>query len=110
MGYNTVAFALNDMMDTLLKAPKTTAHILCYGGQYEGRAIDQDWRRGVAKSNNEEPLMSQALRVESFHADETRYYRAGQNSMRRMEIVGYRTVKGKRVVMLALPDWAERYG
>lgn len=102
MGYNTVAFILNDYVDDLQKAPKTTADLLAHAVVYREGDVAR-----YAQQNDEPIPHSQAIEVESFHADETRYYRAGQNSLLTLKYVTTKKVDGKKCVVLELPEFMQ---
>jgi hypothetical protein len=104
MGFNTVAFVLNDFSSDLLAAPKTTAELLVYGG-VGGFKLDEQ-RQRFARLNKEPAPHFQAMSdVVSFHADDTHWFRAGGNSLDTLKFVRFGKAKDKRVVILEVPDW-----
>lgn len=108
MGYNTVAFLLNDLMGELKKSPKTVLHLLTCPPMSE-----EDKKRRHAymqKAYDDEPgVHFQALEVlPTFHADEQHFFVAGENSITEIRPLRYGVTKeGKKTVTLELPDWFE---
>lgn len=111
MGYNTVAFILNDLSDCLERSPKTVAWMLAHPPTGCSRLEKSSLRHqaiSVAQDNNEPMPHGQALEVlTSFHADCTQYYRAGQNCISELQFVQYLDIKGKKCVVLELPDYLQ---
>lgn len=99
MGFNRVAFGLNDRIGDLKRSPRTALHLLMDAGYGECR---QD-----LSSHFDEPFLSEkALKVfPSFHADYTKYYRAGGNCC--VELTVHKTYRrnGKKYIVLEAPDW-----
>lgn len=108
MGFNTVAFLLNDMMDSLEKNPKTTVYALTHP-KWGNDEEKQDWRRAVdryADSVGEPGLHTQALELmPTWHADGHKWFFAGGNMIREMKFLKYGSTKeGKLTVTLELPE------
>ncbi len=110
MGFNTIAFLLNDMMGYLEKSPKTVVYALTHPKM----SLDDErqfWRRSVdsyAESVGEEPLHHQALEIlPTWHADGHKWFFAGGNMIQEMKFLRYGSTKdGKLTVTLELtPDW-----
>ncbi len=111
MGYNTVAFVLNDHAHELEKSPKTVAWMLSHAPLSGDRERDYMSRqvRSVAEEFQEPVPHPQALEImPTFHADQIRYYRAGGNCMAPLDLAGYRKHQGRDAVVLYLPAWAVR--
>lgn len=115
MGFNTVAFLLNDYMQMLEKAPKTATYLITHPpmGDHESereRAWSRSMKMSQLRDNAEPHFPDQALEVLStFHADDVHYFRAGGNCMVPLKFLRFGTTKdGKRTVTLELPDWAYR--
>lgn len=110
MGFNTVAFLLNDFMHTLKDSPKSVLFKLAHPPMSEddkgslNKQVDS-----VARESGERPPHSQALEVlPTFHADEQRFFVAGGNCIKELKCVRLGTTKdGKKTVTLELPDWFE---
>ena len=113
MGYNTIAFLLNDMMHELEKSPHAVTFALTHPPMSDHEREIHAWRYTVdlvAKDNNEPYIHTQALNVlATFHASETTYLRAGGNCIERLNVVRYgKTKNGKNTITLELPDWWDR--
>ena len=111
MGYNTVAFLLNDFMHHLAKSPHTLAFALTHPPHDNDL---ESWRRQlmyVARDHNEPMLDRQALEVlPTFHADEKRWLLAGGNLLTQLKFLRFsRTKYGKKTVTLELPYWFTGY-
>ncbi len=111
MGYNTIAFLLNDLSHELEKSsPKTAAYALAHP-PFPSDIESGRWRKlinAVADKNNEPRPHSQALQVlPTFHASERKFLMAGGNCINELKLVGYRKSRktGKLNVTLELPDW-----
>ena len=110
MGFNTVAFILNDFVHELADNPHTTAYMV--GNPYNGseEPYMQKQAASVAVANGERVPHSQALRVlPSFHASGRKFFMAGGNCIVECEVIRYRKRNGKKTVTLELPDWASRW-
>ena len=110
MGFNTVAFLLNDMMDSISKCPHQAAYILTHPPLSERDKKEDEQRLHatlveIAKEHNEPMIHFQALEMmPTFHANYTAFFRAGQNSMDQLEVHKYGKLKnGKKTVTLILP-------
>jgi hypothetical protein len=103
MGYNTVAFLLNDFMGTLKDSPNTIVKILSHPRMSKQDRI-VDWT-----VEGERPVHSQALEVlPTFHADEQKFFVAGGNCITELTAIKLGVSKeGKKTVTLELPDWFE---
>lgn len=111
MGFNTVAFLLNDYMYYLKESPKTVAWMLAHPPLGKRELQDGSWRemvRSVAKENSETAPHDQVLEIlPTFHADHTTFLRAGGNCISELKVLKYsKTKDGKATVTLELPDWA----
>lgn len=112
MGYNTVAFVLNDLMSDIERSPKTAAWLLSHppmgSSDPEQRAFKY-YHSQLPKDFGEPTLHSQALEVlPTFHADEQHFFVAGGNCIQQLQPVAYGVTKeGKKTVTLELPDWFE---
>ena len=111
MGFNTVAFLLNDFMYTLEKSPHTVTDMLVHPPMSEG---DRQWLAEMAtetaRTKGEPTVDPQALLVlPTFHADHTQYYMAGGNCINNLQVLRFgKTKDGKKTVTLELPEWAQR--
>lgn len=110
MGFNTVAFILNDLAHELRKSPHTTSFIV--GCPYEGTESSYHRRQveSEARENGESVPHTQAIKVfPSFHADGRKFYMAGRNSMSELKIVRTQMDRsiGRRVVVLELPEYLQ---
>ncbi len=109
MGYNTVAFLLNDLMGSLEHSPKAVLFALTHPPMGSDKLSAESWRKqvdAVAVEAGEPRLHSQALEVlPTFHADWTQYLKVGGNCVQPMtEIVRYgKTKDGRRTITLVLP-------
>jgi len=107
MGFNKVAFLLNDFSHEIIEKPnqvigKLTEH---YSTLTPKQEMAVNLHRAVEAG--EELLHSQALQVfPSFHANNTKFYMAGGNCCNELEIKNYSKSKGRKTVTLILPDWA----
>ena len=104
MGYNTVAFLLNDLMHELERSPKAALFALTHPPYGDGKG----WREQVdlvAAEAGEPRLHSQALEIlPTFHADWTQFLVAGGNCIERLNLVDFgETADGKKTVTLELP-------
>ena len=114
MGYNTVAFLLNDRMHELDKSPHATTYGLTHPPHSDSERDIELWRWGVdrtADQHKEPRIPWQALEVlRTFHADETQYLRAGGNCIAKLEVVRYSKDRksGKNTVTLELPGWWDK--
>lgn len=112
MGYNTVAFLLNDFMHHLEKSPKTIAWMVSHPPQRH-EFNTGEWRKEVeliATAFSEPIPDNQALEVlPTFHADHISFFRAGANCITELKVLKYgKTKDGRETVTLELPDWAKR--
>ena len=110
MGFNTIAFLLNDFMHVLKNSPKTVTWGVSHPPQSNDPRDLHMWREHmilVAKENNEPYVHSQALEVlPTFHAGCTTYLRAGGNCIEKLNVVRYsKTKEGKNTITLELPTW-----
>jgi hypothetical protein len=111
MGYNTVAFILNDFSSEFEKSPKTVAWRLAHPPHRgDEKSFPGYWDKvlnSLSRDFNESRLHSQALEIlPTFHANETKFLRAGGNCIVELKPVRYgKTKEGKRTVTLELPDW-----
>lgn len=109
MGYNTIAFLINDVIDSLNKSPKTAIWALTH--PLMGEHQREHWLEEIdfhAKEFGEPFLHPQALEIlPTFHADNTLYLRAGQNCIEELKFIKFgKTKDGKKTVTLELPNWA----
>jgi hypothetical protein len=111
MGYLTVALVLNDLASELEKSPKTAAWLLSHAPMhYDDKNQYRRTADEVSRENNEPRLHSQALEVvPTFHADETHYFRVGQNDITDLKFLGYERRNGKRVVVLEIDDQLDKW-
>lgn len=110
MGYNTVAFLLNDFMHETIKSPHAVADGVCYPPHSLREDEQRAWRRHVdltADEYKEPRLHLQALEVlPTFHADLHQWLVAGGNSITTLKLLKFgKTKEGKKTVTLELPDW-----
>ncbi len=110
MGFNTVAFLLNDYKHLLEQSPKTVAYALMHPPLGKDREAFENWRsdiRAVAQQHNEPMLHHQALEVlPSFHASNRQWLTAGKNSIDELTFVRFsKNNAGKKLVTLELPHW-----
>jgi hypothetical protein len=107
VGFNTVAFLLNDYMHTLEKSPKTVTWLLSHPVMSkEDKAY---LGRHDLRIDDEPVVHGQALEVlPTFHADEQKFFVAGGNCISDLKCVRFGVSKeGKKTVTLELPDWFE---
>lgn len=110
MGYNTVAFLLNDFMHYLKDSPYTIAFMLAHPPMGDS-PTEKDFHKKtielVARDHHEPVPHSQALEVlPTFHADCHKFFLAGGNCINELKFVRYRKTKeGKHTVTLELPSW-----
>jgi len=110
MGFNTVAFVLNDLSHELEKSPRTVAHMLSHAPMGYGKEEQYylQMYRDIAKKNSEPVVHEQALRVlPPFHADNIHYFMAGRNEINNLKFVKYHTLKGRKCVLLELPEYMQ---
>lgn len=117
MGFNTVAFLLNDVMDSVSKCPHQAAYILT-NPPMGMRDKQGEWERNnlrrtlmkIAQEHNEPMIHPQALEMmPTFHADDTTYFRAGGNTIDRLEFHKYGKLKdGRKTITLILPDYEQK--
>ncbi len=111
MGYNTVAFLLNDNMHRLQDSPRTVTWALTHPPLSNQEFDQKRWREqvsAVADDYKEPRLHTQALEVlGTFHADFHQWIFAGGNYITTLRFVGYgKTKDGKLTVTLEVPaDW-----
>lgn len=108
MGWNTVAFVLNDLSHLIEKSPRTAAHMLSHPPLSYGREEAEYAKMygEIARNNyHEEPVQGQALKMlPTFHADTTQYFLAGHNDIYNLKFVKFHTLKGRKCVLLELPE------
>jgi hypothetical protein len=109
MGFNTVAFLLNDFMHELEKSPRTVAFALAHPPQH-GAAAQAHWRtmvESVAADYGEPVPHSQALEMlPTWHADGHKFIVAGGNCVDELKVDRfYKSKDGRRLVTLELPSW-----
>lgn len=114
MGFNTVAFFLNDVMHILAKSPKTLTWALTHpphGGEIDRRSWKQQVY-SIAVEAGEPPITEGMLDVlPTFHADARKWLVAGNNQIEELKFVRYsKTGDGKKTVVLELPNYWQGYG
>lgn len=110
MGFNTVAFVLNDHMHELVKSPHTVSWALCHPPMSDHPSDMESWKQqimSVARDHDERMVhLSQDLVVlPTFHADNRKFFVAGRNDITELSVVRFNKNKGKKTVTLELPDW-----
>lgn len=109
MGFNTVAFLLNDFMHDLEKSPKTVTWLLSHPpmSEYDKQRMRQYEHEYVAEG--EQRVHGQALEImPTFHADEQKFFVAGGNCITELKVRRLGVSKdGTKTVTLELPDWFE---
>ena len=114
MGFNTVAFLLNDFGRNIESSPKTVAWALSHPlmcDNEKSRSSFQQCLDSLADEYGEPRLHSQALEViPTFHADCQKFFYAGRNNIAELQFVRYGVNRktGKRTVTVELPDWFRR--
>lgn len=114
MGYNTVAFLLNDLMHTLEKSPKTVAWAISHPPHSERELTEGHWRKQVDSVSRDagEPLLHhQALELlPTFHADWKKFLFAGRNCIHELKFIKFSKDRktGKKTIVLEMPDWMDR--
>ena len=113
MGFNTVAFLLNDFMHELQKSPKTIAWMLSHpphGESERDRNSVLTQMRSVAEEYGEPMPHFQALEIwPTWHADGFKFFVAGHNSLAELKWVRRgKTKDGRKTVTLEMPDWWEK--
>jgi hypothetical protein len=109
VGYNTVAFFLNDFMHELVESPKALAFGICHPPSSDRDDDQRRWRdmvASVARENDEPVPHPQAVELlGTFHADFTQWLAAGGNCITTLKFMRYGTTKdGKLTVTLELPE------
>jgi hypothetical protein len=105
MGFNTVAFVLNDLSDQLVKSPKTVCHMLSHPPLSLSEESYYDKMYAEIAHSVGETSIGQALRVmPSFHSKDPEYYLAGGNCISNLKVMKFHTYKGRKCVMLELPE------
>lgn len=111
MGFNTVAFLLNDLSSELERCPKQVIASLKNPPMgKDDKSRYRKWMRSIAKENNEPLLPDQALEVlPTFHADNIQYLLAGGNCIETLDVLRYGKDKktGRKTVTLIVPEWAK---
>jgi len=111
MGYNTVVFILNDFSHEIKKSPNSVLWMIAHP-PLEFMRDKEDIRKqlvSVAREADEPVPHPQMISVlPAFHADSTRYYRAGGNCIDTLELVKFSTVKGEKCVVLKLPEYMQK--
>lgn len=118
MGWNTVAFVLNDQCHLLEKSPKTVAWMLAHPPSTSDVEPDGDprkdgkgiwWKQvdSVADHAGEPRVNPQTFRLlPTFHADFYQWLAAGWNGIAPLKFVRFGSTKdGKITVTLELPEW-----
>lgn len=107
MGFNTVAFILNDFSHMLEKSPKSTAFRLSHPPMGEDDRERQRYDTSLPKHFDEPALHTQVLEVfPTFHADQQKFFYAGGNQMQELKPIRLGTTKdGKKTITLELPDY-----
>ena len=119
MGYNTVAFVLNDASHELKKSPNTVAWMLAHPPSRSDVEPDGDppkdgkdfwWRQvnSVADQHGEPRVNPQTFRIlPTFHADHYQWLAAGWNGIAPLTFIKFGTAdSGKKLtVTLELPEW-----
>jgi len=101
MGYNTLAFILNDFTDDLKRAPLTVTWMLTNPTGLE--TVDTV---AMARHLGELPLNTQALRVlPPFHSSTMNFFVAGGNSIEQLKVARFGKSDGRKTITLFLPDW-----
>lgn len=108
MGWNTVAFLLNDHSHELEESPKTVAWALAHPPVMCDPEYITHQVRLVAQTNKERMISQQTIHIlPSFHADNRIFFMAGGNTIVDCEVLKYgKTKEGKKTVTLVLPEWA----
>lgn len=112
MGFNTVAFLLNDFFHCVEEAPKGVAWLLTHppmGRHDEGRL---QVARDVSSLYGEKPIHPQAVEVlPTFHADDRRFFTAGGNCISELRLLRVRKDRktGRKVAVLELPDYLQGF-
>ena len=108
MGYNTVAFMINDLFSSLQNSPKAAVWGLTHPPAHLDDKAHDIWLHTineVARENNEPAVHCQSLEAVTFHADFIQYFMAGMNSFTALKVLEYgKTKDGKRTVTLELPE------
>lgn len=111
MGYNTVAFVLNDFSSDIIRSPNTIAFKLAnppFSKDDETRRDLINTVKNIAQEFKEPVPHSQALCVmPTFHSSEKNFYVAGGNHIEHLEVksFGKDQKTGRKTVTLLLPDW-----
>ena len=112
MGFNTVAFVLNDHMHEIIKCPNAVTWGLCHPPMSDHPSEILSWKSqvlSVAREHNEQefsPLLSSSFRVlPTYHADNLKFFVAGRNTIKELPVIRYNKTNDKRTVTLELPDW-----
>lgn len=113
MGNNTVAFICNDIADSISKSPKTTIDLIricTSSGKGSNDPVYHNSLLELARSHGEPPLHDQALEIlPCFHSSETKYFLAGGNRIKELEIKHYRKCSktGRQTVTLFVDELAK---
>lgn len=111
MGFNTVAFILNDFAHQLEECPEYTAFRVAHPPMSEQDDVHvEEQARSVAIEHNERIPNGQALQMlPTFHADFRKFFTAGGNCISELKFVRTQIDRKtkRRVVVLELPDYLQ---
>jgi hypothetical protein len=111
MGFNTIAFLLNDHMHQLARSPNTVTWALTHPPHSKDELEQKSWRaqvQSVAREHNEPMLDRRALELlPTFHADCHKFFFAGGNNIVELETMKFGWADGqtRKTVTLELPEW-----
>lgn len=111
MGFNTVAFILNDFSHELPESPEYVAFKLAHPPMCKEDAVHVEHQAmSVAREAGEKIPHHQALDVlPTFHADMRKFFTAGGNCISELKFVKTTVNRktGKRCVVLELPEYLQ---
>lgn len=112
MGFNTVVMLLNDCMHEIEKAPNGLAYLLCHPPMCKSEMENYLRKHAIEKSvehNEPSGALYGVTVMPTFHADFTKFFRAGQNDIEACEVLRFgKTKDGKKTVTLILPDYIQK--
>ncbi len=108
MGFNTIAFLLNDMMGQVERSPHAAIYAITH--PMMDRGDDGGWWRHAvsleADRHGERMFGSQALQVlPTWHANEFKIFLAGGNQIAELEWVQGGRSPGSNMAKVRLPEW-----
>jgi hypothetical protein len=116
MGYNTIAFLLNDHLHSLEKSPKSVAAILRNPPHAQDDELEksmlQKHRTQMSDMYDEPYVHDQALEMlPTFHADNMKIFIAGGNQISELQVLRIgKTKDGTPTITVEAPKWLNKKG